>query len=358
MENEGLINAIMTNIGMAIPLGLTDNIWLKDFEERLPDCLKLWNFVKNTNVGQIIKEQDCIEVFTYVRGIETEVQGRMTLSRGEIWILEFLKKVNESDFVSFIKIVGPLYYAVRIASDIKEVHEDLTNNIKAALFIYLFQNLYELVLGTIDACFYVYLDKKEVVKGLEYTNRYRKEFIDKRKEARRIKGDKGEHASAGLIYGMLKEVYKEECENNHTFMDSTFLNDTIFNQMAEKLRNSSAHFNAFYDEKRDKIVFLNGDEITMEELIALYDKLFLFLATWMNLYLSEAKDDKAFADKIKEEMQKMVDRTEKMLHEIVRSGRQNDWNGVVRHVLGNSIVKFEKKEKSEDNKHELQPVNK
>jgi hypothetical protein len=266
--------------------------------------------------------------------------------------------VNESDFVSFIKIVGPLYYAVRIASDIKEVHEDLTNNIKAALFIYLFQNLYELVLGTIDACFYVYLDKKEVVKGLEYTNRYRKEFIDKRKEARRIKGDKGEHASAGLIYGMLKEVYKEECENNHTFMDSTFLNDTIFNQMAEKLRNSSAHFNAFYDEKRDKIVFLNGDEITMEELIALYDKLFLFLATWMNLYLSEAKDDKAFADKIKEEMQKMVDRTEKMLHEIVRSGRQNDWNGVVRHVLGNSIVKFEKKEKSEDNKHELQPVNK
>jgi hypothetical protein len=337
-----MINDIITSLGMAIPSGLTDDGWLRKFEERLTDFSRLWGFVKSTKVEEIIKEQDCIELFERVRSIETDVQGRINLSKGEMWSLKFLKGINESDFIAFIKMVGPLHYMVRIASDIEKKGDDLTNNLRAALFIYLFQNLYELLLENIDSCFYVYLDRKDEVKGQKNINNYRQRFIVDRKEARKIKEDKGEHATAGMIHGMLKEVYKEECDNNQTSEDLTLLDDTIFNQMAKKFRNASAHFNAFYDENRNRIVFLNGEEMTMNEFTSLYDKLFLFLTQWMNLYLSEAKDSKAFANKIKEEMVKMLSRTERRLHEIERSGKRGAWNILVLKLWGNSIVKFEK----------------
>lgn len=341
-ENEGMALRIMTSFGMTIPSGLTKGGWLREFEKRLTNLTGLWYFVKTTKIDDLITDDDCIALFGRIQDIETEVQGRVTLSNGEAWTVNFLKSVNESDLISFIKIVGPLHYMIGVAKDIKKNGDNLTENLKAALFIYLFQNLYELLLGNIDACFYVYLERNPEIKG-EKINYFRKEFVEKRKEARRTKMDIGEHADAGIIQGMLKEVYLQECESGQKTFDPTLLNDTIFNQMTKVLRNASAHFNAFYDDQRNKIVFLNGDEMTMDEFIGLYERLFLFLTTWMNLYLSGAKDGKAFARKLKEQMEKMRATAEKLLLTVHRSGRQADWNIFVERTWGNSVVKFEEK---------------
>ncbi len=354
-ENEGMALEIMTSFGMTIPSGLAKGGWLREFEKRLTNLTALWYFVKNTNVDDFITDEDCIALFGGVQAIETEVQGRVALSNGELWTVGFLKSVNESDFISFIKMVGPLHYMVSLATDIEKNGDSLTKNLKAALFIYLFQNLYELLLGNIDSCFYVYLERTPGIRG-EKINYFRKEFVEKRKEARRTKQDIGEHATSGVIQGMLKEVYKQECENDQKPFDATLLDDTIFNQMTERLRNSSAHFNAFYDDQRNKIVFLNGEEMTMDEFIGLYEKLFLFLTTWMNLYLSGAKDGKAFVSKLKEEMEKMRATAEKLLLTVQRSGRQADWNIFVQRMWGNSIVKFEEKKETGDNSMKALPA--
>lgn len=354
-ENEGMILEIMTSFGMTIPSGLTKGSWLREFEKRLTNLTGLWYFVKTTKIDDLITDEDCIALFGGVRAIETEVQGRVALSNGELWTLSFLKSVNESDFISFIKMVGPLHYMVSLATDIEKKGDSLTKNLRAALFIYLFQNLYELLLGNIDSCFYVYLERRSEIRG-EKINYFRKEFIEKRKEARKTKQDIGEHATSGVIQGMLREVYKQECESKQTPFDVNLLDDTIFNQMTEKLRNSSAHFNAFYDDQRNKIIFLNGEEMTMDEFIGLYEKLFLYLTTWMNLYLSGAKDGQAFANKIKEEMEKMRVGAEKLLHTVQRSGRQADWNIFVQRMWGNSIVKFEEKKEIGDNSLKALPA--
>jgi hypothetical protein len=346
-ENEGMILEIMTSFGMAIPLGLTKRGWLREFEKRLTDITGLWYFVKTTKIDDLIKNEDCIELFGEVKTIKTEVQGRVALSNGEMWTLSFLKSINESDFISFIKMIGPLQYMVSLATDIKKNGDSLTKNLKAALFIYLFQNLYELLLSNIDSCFYVYLERTQEAKG-EKIGYFRREFIEKRKEARRTRQDIGKHANPTIIQGMLREVYKQECENEHKYFYAAFLDDTIFNQMTARLRNSSAHFNAFYDDQRDKIVFLDGEEMTMGEFICLYEKLFLFLTTWADLYLSGAKDEMAFASKINEEMEKMRYRTEKLLHKIVRDGKQADWNIFIQKMWGNSMVRFEEKKEIED----------
>lgn len=347
VENEGMVNEIISSLGTAIPASITDNRWMQDFEERLNDFSRLWNFIKSTKIEEIIKEQDCIELFEKVKAMEKDVQGRTSLNKGDIWTLDFLKGVNGSDAIAFIKMVGPLYYMIRIAADIEKRMNTLTSNLKAALFVYLFQNLYELLLENIDSCFYVYLDKKEKVKGQQHIDKFRKRFIIERRESRSQREDIGKHADAGLIHGMLKEVYTEECENNGRLEDKTLLEDTIFNKMAKKLRNSSAHLNAFYDEKINKIVFLNGDEMTMDEFISLYDKLFLFLTEWMELYLSGSKDGKAFADKIYEEMGKMLSQTEREMREIERRGDRKLWNMVVEKRWGSNIVKIKEKENKE-----------
>ncbi|MGI0059280.1 MAG: hypothetical protein ACREBJ_05885, partial [Nitrosotalea sp.] len=87
----------------------------------------------------------------------------------------------------------------------------------------------------------------------------------------------------------------------------------------------------------------------MDELVSLYERLFLFLTQWMNLYLSGAKDGKAFADKIKEETNKMIRGAERILHGIVRSGRAGSWNVVVWQLWGSHLVKFEEKKTVEGN---------
>ena len=356
-ENEGLINEILTSIGVAMPSGLTKEGWLRDFEARLGNCMLLWTFVKNTKVEELITDEQCAELYDKISSIETEVQKRMTLTKGETWILRFLRSINESDFVAFMKMIGPMHYTLRVVSDIEKSGEGLTDNIKVALFIYLFQNLYELLLNNVDSCFFVYLERNQTIEG-QSINYFRKELIEGKKKARMKKEDIGKHATSGVIQGLLEDVYKDECDRKQVIADATLLDDTIFNQMAEKLRNSSAHFNAFYDDKRGKIVFLNGDEMSREEFISLYDKLFLFLTQWMNMYLEGTKDSAAFTAKIRMELNKMLIGAERLLHGIVRSGRAKDWNVVVWRLWGSHLVRFEEKNELEGNSPKALPSGK
>ena len=257
--------------------------------------------------------------------------------------MEFLRKVNESDFIAFIKLIGPIYYTFSLASDINEKSDQLTNNIKIALFIYLFQNLFELLMSNIDACLYVYINKNMQSSG-ENINNYKKKYIEKRKQNREQAEDIGEHATAGMIYGMVKEIYKQECINSGSSEDLTMWENTIFNKMTEKLRNASAHFNAFYDNKINKIVFLDGEKLSIPEFMELYQRLFGFIYNWMNLYPADPKDENAFAVKIKGETAKMLKTCLRLMTQIGRSGQQKRWNIYIQYKYGSKIVRFEQKE--------------
>ena len=343
-ENEGLITNILTSFGMAIPTGLADEGFLRDFEERLTDFSRLRNFLSNTKPEKLIKEDSCKELFNSAKVIDTEVSQRLSLSKGELWSINFLKSVNESDFVAFMKIIGPMYYTIRVAKDVNKLREVLANNLKAAIFIYLFQNLYELLMSNIDACLYVYLNKNPQVQGTQNINRYRKDYIEERKQKRSSKTDRGEHATAGMISGILREIYELECKANHTSIDASLMGDTIFNTMTKDLRNASAHFNAFYDERINKIVFLDGTQMSMEEFMALYERLFLFLYKWMDMYLSGAKGETDFVKKIHDETGKMLTLCLRLMMQIERSGKQKYWEIFIQNTWGNSTVKFEEKQ--------------
>ena len=346
-ENEGLITNILTSFGMAIPTGLTDEGFLRDFEERLTDFSRLRNFLSNTKPEKLIKEDSCKELFNSAKAIDTEVSQRLSLSKGELWSINFLKSVNESDFVAFMKMIGPMYYMIRVAKDIDNNNDALTKNLKAAIFIYLFQNLYELLMGNIDACLYVYLSKNQQIQGAQNINKYRKDYIEGRRQKRDNQTDRGEHATAGMISGILREVYDLECRAADIPIDTSLMNDTIFNAMTKDLRNASAHFNAFYDERINKIVFLDGTQMSMEEFITLYERLFLFLYRWMDRYLSGAKGEAEFVKKIHDETGNMLTLCSRLMLEIERSGKQKYWEIFIQNTWGNSTVKFERKQEQD-----------
>ncbi len=341
--DEILLTNILKDFGMAIPSELTSQGFLKDLEERLGDFARLEGFMSTTRIENLVNEDACRELFKRTKGLEAEISAKVTLTGGEDWTLNFLKGVNESDFIAFVKLVGPLYYAFRVANDMDKILDSLTNNIKAALFIYLFQNLYELLMGNIDACIYVYLNKNALAMG-QSINYYRKEYIEKRKLKRSQREDVGEHATAGLIYGILKEVYEKECFDAGKTVDTALWSNTIFNTMTERLRNMSAHFNAFYDDKINKIVFLNGEKLSMQDFLALYQRLFLFLYRWMDLYISGAKDEDAFIAKMKDEITKMLRVSSRLMLQINRSGKQKYWNIFIQERWGSKVVKFNEEE--------------
>lgn len=347
-ENEGLIVNILTSFGIAIPTGLTEGGFLRDMEERLTDFTRLRNFLSVTKPSSLINEASCRELFNEARNINTEVAKRLSLSKGELWILTFLKGVNDSDLFAFIKMIGPLYYAIRVAKDIEKNMDALTNNLKAAIFIYLFQNLYELLLSIIDSCLYIYLNRAPQVQGTRDINNYRKKFIEDRKLKRGFMEDRGEHATAGLINGIFSEIYIQECSATNSRIEPNFMGDTIFNTLTRDLRNASAHFNAFYDEKINKIVFLDGTQMSMEEFVAMYERLFIFLYRWMELYLTDTADENAFVAKIEEEAGRMLDVCLRQLQQIERGGRQKYWGIFIEKTWGNSMVRFkEKREQTE-----------
>ncbi|MEM0142868.1 MAG: hypothetical protein QXL94_02795 [Candidatus Parvarchaeum sp.] len=347
VENEGLITNILASFGMAIPTELTDEGFLRDFEDRLTDFSRLRNFLLNTKPEKFIKEDLCKGLFNSAKAIDTEISKRLSLSKGDLWSITFLKSVNESDFVAFIKVIGPIYYLIKVAKDIDNNKDALTKNLKAAISIYLFQNLYELVMGNVDACLYVYLNRNPQVRGTQYINKYRKDYIEERKQKRSSRTDRGEHATAGMISGILGEIYDLECRTDDIPIDAGLMSDTIFNAMTKDLRNASAHLNAFYDEKLNKIVFLDGTQISMEEFIALYERMFLFLYRWMDMYLGDAKGETDFVKKIYEEIGNMLDSCLRLMLEIGRSGKQKYWYIFIQNTWGNSTVKFEKKQEQE-----------
>ena len=142
---------------------------------------------------------------------------------------------------------------------------------------------------------------------------------------------------------MLGEIYRQECQKNNVQEEQNLFDDTIFNTMTERFRNTSAHFNAFYDDKINKIVFLNGEKMSIAKFVSLYERLFLFMYKWMDLYL-ESGSEEAFVTKLKDELTKMLDASLKLMQQIERNGNHIYWEPVIWNRWGSKLIEFRENE--------------
>lgn len=343
-DNEDLIIVILEDLGIGIPIGLVESGWLNEFGKRIEDFWRLYGFLRETKVEEVIKDEQSRELYRYLKEQEAEISSRITLTKGDAWILNFLKNVEGSDIVAFMKLAGPLFYIKNIANDIKTKNRELTNNIKAALFIYLFQGIYEVLISNIDSCLYVYLDKNTQIKG-KAINEYREKVINKRKDERKRKADVGKHASGSMINKVIKEIYHEECktknikEEQNLFDEDTLNSVTYTLRNPSALRNASAHFNMFYDDGINKIVFLNGKKMSIEEFVLLYERIFLFSYEWLHEYIESDTEDE-FVIKLKNELTKMLNIAIDSMKRIERQGYHTHWESVIWNMWGAKLVKF------------------
>lgn len=341
-DNEKLFDVILSDLNIAIPNSIINDSWLRHLKEVMTDFRRLLGFLSMTEdqIGSYINEEQCKELYLQIKDIRENKSKEIAIADGDNWILNFLKSIDENDALTFFKLVGPIYYTLQISKDMDSKQKDLTDNIKAALFIYMFQNLYEILLSNIDSFFYIYLDKNRDIDGKNIKN-YRKKILQKRKIERMYKKDIGKHASAAVLYGVIKDLYSNKCREENSKEDPNLLNATIFNSMEESLRNASAHFNAFYDDRTKKIVFLNRDEMSIDEFISLYKRLFVFVYEWMSKYI-KSEDGVEFANYIRNKFEEMMKNTIDRLRPIERNGKHVLWYPIIWNTFGNGNIGFRK----------------
>lgn len=164
---------------------------------------------------------------------------------------------NKKSFKNFLNISGILIYIDEIVSDLNENENSIPDSVKICTFLWIYLNMYELILDTFTSSLLnYYKSKKDKVKGYK-----------KIKE----KIDKGEHLMTGSIENELIEL--------NILTES---NNSILSHKGSRLfRNKLGHANLFYDNEAKKLILTNGEEYSIDEFKKEFEKIYQFILEWL-----------------------------------------------------------------------------
>ena len=269
MEQGELIWKVLRREGIMLPLSLLQQEVLIEMEEKIrlgysATYHYLWKIGKSPD--STINKIKCNELIGIIDDFYAKISKEgIDLEPDDEKIIDFLSKNKKINLRTFLELLGPLQMILDIIKASEE--SEFSKIIKATLALYIFQNMYELLLQLVDRYLYIHLNE---IKAIEFYKRFG--------EVNRMEG---EHAWASLIndvFVMLKVVEKE--------------NNSIFRIFSKQFRNKIAHFTLFYDSKRDRVVLPNGGELTLEEISKHYKYIYLFMYKWLEETLVDKHIDK------------------------------------------------------------------
>jgi len=259
---DSIISSVMEANSIFLPANLLQGDFLTELERKLQigNLTVISTYFKSlaNDVDKTLSTPDLEALFSEIVALEKEISSTdpNILQEGDKKILQFLKSTR-SGILDFLRLAGPIYSLSELMGKI-EKNKDLDRVIVATMAIYTFQNLYELLLQNIDARLLLYLqDPESSVTG----------NFDKFKEVDRNDGD---HATAGLINQMFVQLRVIEQADK-----------SIFSGETKRLRNKAAHFNIYYDSRRDRFFFPKGEALDFDGFLRLLGHLYMFLVEWL-----------------------------------------------------------------------------
>lgn len=231
---------------------IMENEKIEELEQSLQSGspMKVYQFYRN--LPEVVDS----EALTDLAG-EVETTGTDLLTTDDKDIIEFLtEKAEKGTYKDFVNISGVLIHNSEIAHELNQ-EDDLPRNVEVSALLWMYLNLYEIILDTISQGLYKYYSQTGV----------RENQID----TIRSRLDDGEHLMAGEIEDELKGL--DILENGH---------ESIFSKEKSRfLRNKLGHANIFYDDEADVFTLTSGERYSFEEFMNEYDILYQFMVEWL-----------------------------------------------------------------------------
>lgn len=262
MEETKLIRYLLEKEEIILPTILLKQKAILELEQNLKKGrpLSVAQFFKKVydNFDEYIDIKGVDKLFKIIKEISEMGNSYHKTSEDDKKIIEFLVKETEIEYTHILEIIGQWYFILQVAGELEKSANKLPDVLKIALFMWCFVNIYELVLHEIDRRLLAYFK----------TQNYESKNVKKLKKVKREKY--GEHATAGLINNIFREILNMKEDNNSIFGKSRLI------------RNKISHSNMFYDSEKREIILLNGKKYTVDDFLNEYYKVFNFLCTWIN----------------------------------------------------------------------------
>jgi len=231
----------------------------------------------NENFDDYISVEAINKLFKKIEELSNNEKFQQKISEDDKKIIEFLSKNQNLNSSDFLKILGQEYFTIQVVEELEKT-DNLPNILKIPLIMWLFLNLYELILFNVDRRLFEYL-KNTDKKDDEDIRRFLK-----------INRENKDHAMPENINKILTKILDLKEENN-----------SIFGRIskAKLIRNKIAHANLFYDSEKNKLVSSNLEEYSAEDFLKGYYTLFNFLIELNKAQLGGKIDAKILIDSLK-----------------------------------------------------------
>jgi hypothetical protein len=280
--SDGISYRILCNLGIVLPLSLLQKPFIKNLDVALESgsAFTFRKFLETTvaNIGDLIKTDSLNECFNEIEKTRNEMTS-VSLTKDDEKVVKFLTDNKKLGFKYFLQIIGPISIVDELINEMEKTKEKqgLPKTIEVALYLYLFQSVYETILLSFDRFLYEYVSGNHIKLQ---DNRFM--LIDR---------STNEHREAGGINKILAEL---------GIVDKN--NDSIVNAPFRSKRNAIGHFTAFYDSKIDKIL-INNEYMSLEQLIEAFERLYLFFMRWMDYsFPANNLTKETFAEEFKKAM--------------------------------------------------------
>ena len=231
----------------------------------------------NENFEDYISRDEINKLFDNINKLSNNEKFQQKISEDDKKIIEFLSKNQNLNSSDYLKILGQEYFIIQVVEELEKT-DNLPNILKIPLIMWLFLNLYELILFVVDRRLFEYLkntDKKD--------DKDIKRFL-------KINRKNKDHAMPENINKILTKILDLKEENNSIFVRIS---------KAKLIRNKIAHANLFYDSEKNKLVSSNFEEYQAEDFLKGYYTLVNFLIEWNKAELGGKIDAKILVDYLK-----------------------------------------------------------
>lgn len=276
--------------GITIPAKLMDSELLQELEEKLergnPAEVKVFYSDLPDRVDYDTLDSLSDEV--------TEIEDDL-LSEDDFKLIEFFSGETSNDTIQyFLRISGVLVNIFEIVEELEE-QDELPANIESSVYLWIYLNLYELILGNMTQ----FLLKHYREEG----NQSEIDYIEGKIE-------EGEHLTAGKLEMHLTETIGVLPRDN----------DSVLSEEGSKLlRNKVGHANIYYDDSVDKFILTDGERYSFDEFMEEFEVLLQFGAHWLLNLNGELGGDEDVSETIKEYFEKLGNKVGKTMVKIERS---------------------------------------
>jgi hypothetical protein len=229
------------------------------------------------------------------KGKKFEKEQTKILTEYDIKIIKFFVSNSKIPLEDIMEIIGPITYLSELTESIEKNKESIPDEIKMAVYCWLFASLYETLLHQIDRRLI------SNIKNFQQTENTKK-FI------KQVDRKNGGHAEAGKIYHALIDILPSE--NTNCILDNK--------SEAKLIRNKISHLNLFYDKRTQKIVILGGKKYTKQEFMKQYKQIFMFLFIWIKESTPNNPNGKNFKKELEKELKNLFINYSKFLTKINR----------------------------------------